>query len=249
MSFTPLLSAPEGVFRHLLGRRVVDGLAALHAGRARVDLHDEGRPWRRGQEPLGHSLIPLEAAAAVVADGEEPQLIPFRHELRRRDAHHRPQAGLGVAGIEGESEGDGELRDAPDPLDGGEGLVDVGHRLDVQEIDAALFEGLRLLGERLPDLGDGDLLHDEQLAAGAQRARYGDRVAGGLSGDLSGPHVDLPHLVAEAVLGEAEPVPVEAVRLDDLRAGVDVLAMASQNDIGREEVEPLRDVGGGFAHL
>ena len=123
-------------------------------------------------ELLEQRLVAGQAQAAVGADGQQSQLFALRDELRRRHAHHRPQAGLRLARVERHRHRDRQLRDAARALYRRRDLVEIGHRLHMEEIDAALFQRLRLLRERLPKLIGGHLAHHQHLAAGAELARH-----------------------------------------------------------------------------
>ena len=106
--------------------------------------------------------------------------------------------------------------------DRGLDLEDVLRRLDDDQVDAAVDQARRLLGEDLDQLAEADLperrvLGGRQEAGRPDRARDEAALAGGLARDLGGPGVDLDRVLAEAPLLELQPRALEGVGLDALR--------------------------------
>src|SRR6185369_11225049 len=101
---------------------------------------------------------------------------------------------------------------------------DVLRGLDDDQVDAALEQAGRLLGEDLDELPERDVA-ERRVVAGGQEAGRADRagdealLADGLARDLRGLLVDLERVLAQAPLLELEPGALERVGLDDLRAG------------------------------
>ena len=133
--------------------------------------------------------------------------------------------------------------DAPDALDGGLDLAQVGHRLDPDQVDPARHEGGGLLGEDVDRLvvveraGRGedraartDVARDERVAAG--------RVDLAAQEDRRG-LVELRDTVLQPVQAEAHAVATERVGHEDLRPGVEVAAVDAPDDVGLGQVPDL----------
>ncbi len=120
---------------------------------------------------------------------------------------------------------DGQAREGTDGVNREQNLLDVGKRFEDKEIDAALFEGERLLVKNIEDLvgrwmaglhaeAEGtDGAGDENFACG-RFARF--------AGDFDAAAVEALDFVSEAEGSELEAVGAECIGLDDLCAGFDV---------------------------
>jgi len=138
--------------------------------------------------------------------------------------------------VEGHERDDRQPGHAAHCLDGGEQLLEVVERLDHEQIDAATFEQLRLLGEdRLPVLGRpserADRAGDEDLPAGDL-----PRVAG----DLHRGFVDRGELVLEVVVDELAAVGAERVGLDQLGPGAYESQVEREDALGGADVRVFR---------
>ena len=132
-------------------------------------------------------------------------------------------------------------------------MPQVDERLDHEQVDAALEQSVDLLAEGRPDRG---VVEVEQLARRrperADRARDEGVATGdvaGLAGDLGGPAVEASRVAGQPERREPDPVRPERGRLDQLRAGVEVLAVDRADEVrpGRRELVeagPLRDAAG-----
>jgi hypothetical protein len=123
-------------------------------------------------------------------------------------------------------------------------LEDVLRGLDDDQVDAALEQALRLLGEDGDQLAEGDapergIVARREVAGGADRAGDEALLAHGLARDLGGPAVDLERVVAEAPLVELDARALERVGLDDLGAGLDHRRVDALDDVGAVEDERL----------
>ena len=156
-----------------------------------------------------------------------------------RDAHHRVAAR--VEGHRGDQGDPG--RHAPDALDGGLDLGQVGHRLDPDEVDATGHERGSLLGEDVDRLvvverpGRGEDRAARTDVAGDQRVATG-RIDLAAQEDRGG-LVELGDAVLEAVQAEPHPVATERVGHEDLRPGVEVAAMDPADDVRLGQVPDL----------
>ena len=116
-------------------------------------------------------------------------------------------------------------------------LEDVLRGLDDEQVGAALEEALRLLGEDLEELAEGDapegrVVGRGQMAGRADRAGDEALLADRLAGDLGRLAVDLERVVGEAPLVELEPAGLERVGLDDLGARLDHRVVDALDDVG-----------------
>ena len=119
----------------------------------------------------------------------------------------------------------GELEGLAGAEDGGLDLEDVLRGLDDQQVGAALDQALRLLGEDLNELAEGDLAERGvvargEVARGADRPGHEAALAGGRARDLRRLAVDLRRVLAKPPLIELEAAGLEGVRLQDLGARV-----------------------------
>ena len=119
---------------------------------------------------------------------------------------------------------------------GGDGdleRVEVEERLEHEEVDAAAFEDLRLLGIQRPVLVDVEHLELAQRPDRAGDEDVAARDLARLAGEPHGSRVDALEVVAEAVRGELAPVGAERVRLDQLGARADVARVHGDHALGR----------------
>ena len=135
-------------------------------------------------------------------------------------------------------------------VDGQQQVVEVEEGLDDEEVDAALEQAVDLLPEGGPDRG---LVGVAELAGGCAQgadAAADPRVPAadvpGLAGDLRRASVEARRVVGEAVRVEAHPVGAEGQGLDEVGAGVEVLAVERRDKVraGRRqlvEARALRD--------
>ena len=176
----------------------------------------------------------LDGLARQVAAGEVGQ--------GHRD-HHRDDLAARLARLVG-----GE--------DGGLGVQGVEHRLDQDEVDAAVEQAVDLLAIDALHLveGDGaiagivDVGRDRQgLVGRAERAGDEARLArvlrrrgiGAGARDLRGGEVDLARLVLDAVVGLADRVGVEGVGRQQVGAGLDVGVADLAHDLGPRQVQQI----------
>ena len=130
------------------------------------------------------------------------------------------------------------------PKIGGLDLEDVLRGLDDDQVDAALEQALRLLGEDRDELAEADLAERRVLGRGqeagrADRAGHEAILADRLARDLGGAAVDLERVLAEAPLVELEPRGLERVGLDDLGAGLDHRLVHALDDVRAVEHQRL----------
>src|SRR5437764_386286 len=157
--------------------------------------------------------------------GQEPGAVvrTERGEVQPGEALRsflRGDAGQGDGAlIERQERDDRQRRDLADAIDRVDQLLQVVERLDHEQVRAPALEDHRLLGEQLvPDAGAGG------LAERADRAGDEDVAADGLArlaGELDRGRVDRLEVVLEEVLSQLAPVRAEAVRLDQVCAGID----------------------------
>ena len=201
-------------------RDAVDGDARVLAEVADRVAHVLGA--RRAVQADGVDLERLERGQRARDVRAEEHLAALREQRHRRlDRHGAADALERLAGAEDRR------------LD----LEDVLRRLDDEQVGAALEEALRLLGEDLEELTEGDAPEGRvgrrgQMAGRADRAGDEALLADRLAGDLGRLAVDLERVVGEAPLVELQPAGLERVRLDDLGARLD-----------HRVVDPLDDVG------
>ena len=110
-------------------------------GRPAFGLTHSGRPGAAAVELGDDRRHALEARAAVGADGGRALLDGEGDDLRGRRAHHRARAA-----VEREREHEREVGRAAHAVDGGARLDLAEHRLEHEQVDAALGERLGLLG-------------------------------------------------------------------------------------------------------
>ena len=123
-------------------------------------------------------------------------------------------------------------------------LQHVLRRLDDDQVDAALDQSRRLLGEHLSQLPEADLA-ERRVIGGGQKAGGADRagderpLAGCAPGDLRGADVDLPRVIVETPLAELEPRCLERVGLQHLGAGLDHRCVYTLDHVRAVEHERL----------
>ncbi len=133
--------------------------------------------------------------------------------------------------------------------DGGLDLEDVLGRLDDDEVDAAVDQAARLLGEDRHQLAEADGAQRGVVGCGEVPGRAdgaGDEavLAGRPAGDLGGLAVDLERVLAQAPLVELDARRLEAVGLQDLGAGLDEGGVHALDDVGAVEHEDLVALAG-----
>ena len=197
---------------------------------------------------------PNRASASRQASGPTPQLTPIASTPAAVSAADgclgRRAVGQHEVLAEGHRGDDRHVRRPVGLVDGEQQVVEVEERLDHEQVDAALEQAVDLLPERRPDRG---LVGVAELAG--RRTQRADRAADprvpaadvpGLAGDLGRPAVEARRVVGEAVGVEADPVGAEGQRLDEVGAGVEVLAVDRRDEVraGRRqlvEARALRD--------
>jgi len=214
----PGFDRPPRELPEVLRRRAVDHPPTDPRRPARVRHHRQGR---RGGRPVprhrrDHRQDPLRPDRAVGAEsGDAERRQRVDHLLRRRAAEGPPVFGEGHQGDD---------RQVARRLGGGDRLLHLlqqADRLQDQEIDPALQEGLDLLPEggadrgRLgrPDRRQGPPRRPDR--AGDQGRAAGDLAR--LAGETDAPLVDVAHLAVEPERLQLEPVGAERVGLDQLR--------------------------------
>lgn len=125
------------------------------------------------------------------------------------------------------------------------GLIERGHGLDHEEVDAGFGEGCDLLTESFAGFVEAGFAEGfEKNAEGADGA--GDegfacllffQVRCRLTGDAYAGDVDLSGTGGEAVAGESEAVGTKGVGFEDLSAALEVFLMDGENEGGVGEVE------------
>ena len=226
----------------LLGEDRLAVRALMRDAGVRDAVHRHRRVLAEEADRVAHVLG---AGGAVEADHVDLQ----RLERRERGADVGAQQHLAAVG----EQGDGGLdrHAAADDLerlahaeDRGLDLEDVLRGLDDQEVDAALEQALRLLGEDLHELAEADLaerwvLGRGQEAGRADRARHEAVLAHGLARDLRGLDVDLVGELGEPPLLQLQAAGLERVGLDDLRPRLDHRRVHALDDVGPVEHQRL----------
>jgi hypothetical protein len=166
--------------------------------------------------------------------GPEQHLAALREERHARLDRHAPA---------------GQLERLAGAEDRGLDLEDVLRGLDDDQVHAALDEALRLLGEDLDELAEGDpaergVVARRKVPGGADRARHEAVLAGGGAGDLRRPAVDLGRMPFEAPLLELQPAGLEGVRLEDLGPGVEHRLVHTADHVRAVEDERLVTLAG-----
>ena len=171
-----------------------------------------------------------------ISAGPVAQLRPMTSTSMASRAHEGG-ADLG-AGQHGAGQLDGHLaldgqaaagrsHGPPGAVDGRLGLEEVEDRLDDDQVDAALDQGVGLLLVGVAEVGVGDLAERGELGARADAAGHppgpvrGGEVVGRLAGEGGGGQVQLAHPVGQAVLGQHRGEGPEGVGLDDVAADLE----------------------------
>ena len=211
------------VLGQLVGGEVVVHHAVDHRGQAGVGDAGDGHP--AGGRQMAQGLAHLDrSGGAVEADHVDlhgiehgqggGDLGAWQHAPGQLDRHLDLQRHDPVQGHHG----------PPRPVDGRLGRQQVEHRLDQEEVHAALQQAQRLLLVGVAQVGVGDLAQGRELGARAHapghpsgtvrrgelgRHRFGDLGAG--AADLTGP-------VGQAVLGQHDRGRPERPRFDHVAA-------------------------------
>ena len=123
-------------------------------------------------------------------------------------------------------------------------------RLELEEVDATLEQAVDDLAERGPDRAIAQSQHVRGRATERPDRARDQHVATGhvarLAGDLGAPSREPPRLVGQAVRRQPDPVGPEGRGLDEIRTGIEVLAMDRPDQVrarGDQLIEagPLRD--------
>jgi hypothetical protein len=133
---------------------------------------------------------------------------------------------------------DGQRRHAADGLDRRDQLVQIAKGLEHEQVDAALGERRGLLAKRILGLGRaGAAPRLDPHAQRANRAGHPHAVAGGMTRNARALRVERLGLVGQTEVGQLEPVGAKGVRLDDVGARADVLAVHLGDQVGLRQVE------------
>ena len=212
-----------------VGTQLLGAEGAVEPDRQRRDVPD------RRPERLGH--LPGERAAAGVGDRARDDDRPAPAALLE-DRLHGEDRRLGVEGVE--------------------------DRLDEEQVRAAVEQAVGRIGVRRHQLVEGHVAGAGVVDVGRDGGRPGGRTQG--AGDVpllvrrqrrhlvghaarqpSGLEVDLVGQLLHAVVGQGDRGGVEGVGLDDVGAGVEVLAVDRGDDLGlrdREQVVVALEVAG-----
>ncbi len=236
----------------LLGRLVV---LAERVGQPGVGVAGDervGDPRHLGD--VGAHL--LGAERAVEADRDRVD-VPDRVPERLRHL-----AGQGAAGGVGDGAGDDDrpasavlLEDRLDREDRGLGVEGVEDRLDEEQVRAAVEQAAGRLGVRRDQLVEAHVAGGRVVDVGRDRRRPGGRAEragdvarpvrcdGDLVGDPAGQprglEVELERELLHAVVRQRDRGGVEGVGLDDVGAGLEVLAVDPGDDLGLGEGEQV----------
>jgi len=231
--------------RQRLGRLREDRLAvrALVGDAGVRDAgHGDGRVRPHEPDRVAHVLGPGRAVEADGVDAERDERRQHRLDVGAEQhlAAVREQRDLGLDRDAAADALEGVTRAEDARLD----LEDVLSGLDEEQVDAALEQPLRLLGEDLPQLREADVaerrvIRGGQQAGGADRAAHEALLADRAAGDLGGATVDLERALAEPPLVELEPRRLEGVGLDDLGSRLDHRAVDVLDHVGAVQHERL----------
>ena len=197
-------------------------------GRPAFGLIQSGRPGAAAVELGDDRRHVLEARPAVGADGRGALLEGEGDDLGGRRAHHRARAA-----VERERQHEREIGRAAHAVDGGSGLDLAEHRLEQEQVDAAVCERLGLLG-----IGVGRLVVREraerlaQLAGGAERSGHEDVGADGLARQLGRAAVELACALGQRSVREADARAAERAGQDDVGARLREAAVQLDDAIG-----------------
>ena len=235
---TPPLSIRPGVDAEVLGVGHIDGSAVGDRGQTGVGLDDDGATVA---DHLGGDLVELGGAdAAVGAD----DLGAGGDEAGGDDLRSEAVAGDAVAGEDLLGDNRNRRGDAPRLTDGELELDDGREGLEEKDIDAGVDEDLNLFGES-PERAQPVGLGGDRKAAAGRSDGAGDvgAIASGGAGELDAGAVDLDHPIAVAVAGERQTIGAKSVGLENLGAGVDVLAVNALYELGLREIELVVALG------
>ena len=228
---------------HDLGRAAVDEVGAVPLGDAGVGLGHHEQVGVDGTH-LGDGGFGVgEVVAAVGADGGHAERGEALRHVGAGDPHHRA-----AGGVEAERRDDRQVADGLGAEHGGLDLLERAHRLDPQEVGAALGEPLGLVGERLLGRVHGHRAHRlEQLTRRAHRT--GDqnlavRGVGGTTAVGGCGGVDLDDLLVEVVQLQTEAGAAERVREHDVGTRGDVALVHGDDRVRVREVHSLGRVAG-----
>ena len=145
---------------------------ASRAGRSRVSRRgSRGRRWaaRRATSPSDC----ISASAFSAAAGPALWFAPIAATLERGEplggGARRHAAERLTVGVEGHQRDDRQLRDRAHRLDRGDELVEVVERLEHEQVDAAAFQHLGLLGDERRCLGRIEVLRPRPAGRSSRR--------------------------------------------------------------------------------
>ena len=221
----------------VLGAEVVVHLAVDHRGEPGVGQHRDGYSAVLGE--VANVLTHLRGASCAV---EPDDIGPHRVEGAERcgdlcSGQHAP------GGLDGHLGLDRHL--ASDPFHRPSNAV---HRrldaeqvelgFDDEQVDPAFEEADSLFLVEVAQRGVGDLSERRELGAGSHRSGDESRTVGGgervghVAGGTCRGEVDLVGSVLQVVFAERNAECAEAVRLDDIRAGGEVVGVHLGDDVG-----------------
>jgi hypothetical protein len=234
------------------------GLVVLAEGVGQAGVRVARDAAGRDAGELGDVGAHLDGAErAVDADRERIRVGDRAPEGVDRLARERARGGVGDR--DGDHDGQAEatrLEDLVDRDEGGLRVQRVEDRLDEQEVDVAVDEGLDLLAIGGAELVEGDAAGGRIVDVGGDRERLRRRAEG--AGDearlrriLRGPgvggfprdpgrgEVQLADGRLEAVIGLGDGVRAEGVRLGDVRAGLEIEVVDLADHVGAVQAEEL----------
>ena len=220
----------------------IDGLHVHELGHARVGLRDQDHVGLGGPHLRDDRDDLVRPVAAVAADRVGTPLGQRVDGGLGLDAHHRV-----AASIEGHRRDDRDRRgDLADPDDRRPDLLEIGHRLDPDNIDTTGDKRRGLLREdidRLVEIERPDRHHDRARRADIARD---ERIGSGgfhLRPEQKGGHlVELRDPVLVAVQAHPQAVAAERVGQQDPRPGIEIAAVDAPDDVGLGQVPELRRI-------
>ncbi len=235
---------PDLVLDELLGRQVVVHRAVDDRGQPGVGQHRHGdaRVLRQVPHVLAHLL-----GAGRAVDADDVGAHRVERDERGADLGARQHAA-------GQLDGDLHLERHLDADLCHRVTAAVHRRLDAEQVelglyqehvDAAAQQAACLLGDLVAQLDIADVAQRREARARSDRAGDHARTVrcrvllGGLSRDARRHLVELLGPVAQAVLVERGPHAAEAVRLDDVGAGLEVLRVHLADQLGAGLVQDL----------
>ncbi len=179
---------------------------------------------------------PLRSDGAVCPDGGNAQPVEPRGDLLRRAAAD----GAAVLG-EGHRGDDRQVARLARGADRLRHLVQAADRLQHEEVDASLEQRLDLLAKRRAHRLRRDDAEGRQGAPGrTDRARHQRRATSDLTRFACQAHrllVDLAHPVGEPERLQFEAIGAKGIRLQQVRAGVEIGAVRVEDELGTGEIE------------